>query len=168
MVSDTYTPKRAYTRREPAADAAEPQDTTQAVEPTRRRQRANLGGFSQRLAVEARPGFVRRWVNDDGSGRPERLHTDLAYDFVTDSSVKSDVAGSRIARNVGRKPTGEPMLAYLMETPETEYAVGVAEKEDRLKPFEEAISSNRDTTGQLTEADNVYAPRGGRSSLKRS
>lgn len=161
------TERRPYQRRanlaQPDLQGAEANET-QAVEPTRRRKRANLGGFSQRLEAETRPGYVRRWVNDD-AGRPERLHQDLAYEFVTDGSVKSDVPGSRIARIVGRKPTGEPMHAYLMETPETEYAVGVAEKEDRLKPFEEAIKSQRDTTGQLTEADNVYAPRGGRSSL---
>lgn len=142
----------------PREEAAE----GEAVSPARRRKRANMGGYTLRLDAPERPGYVRRWVNDDGSGRPERLNVDLAYDFVHADDIKGDGLGRRISRVVGSKRNGEPMHAYLMETPEEEYAVGVAEKEDRLKPFEEAIRSGKDTTGELKEAE-TYRPGSGSS-----
>lgn len=130
-----------------------------------RRKRDPVGGFKQRLDAPQRAGYQRRWVNDDGV-RPELLHTDLAYDFVIEPNTDTHGQGTRVSRVVGRKASGEPQYAYLMETPVEEYAVGVAEKEDRLKPFEEAIRSNQDTTGALKQAE-MYQPRAG-SSLKRS
>lgn len=165
MTDDSYTPRRGRPSNAEIAARESAADTQEAVSPANRRKRAPVGGFKQRLDADQRKGFVRRWVNDDGV-RPELLHTDYAYDFVLEGNTRTDGQGTRVSRVVGRKPSGEPMHAYLMETPVEEFAVGVAEKEDRLKPFEEAIRSNKDAGGQFAEAE-IYRPQAG-SSLKRS
>jgi len=168
-MSDTYTPRRGRpTNAEVAARQGEPEVETHdaAVASKSRRKRAPVGGFRQRLDAPKREGYIRRWVNDEGI-RPELLHSNYAYDFVLDTNTRTEGAGTRVSRVVGRKPSGEPMHAYLMETPVEEFAVGVAEKEDALKPFEEAIKSGRDAGGEFGEADQVYRPGFG-SSLKRS
>lgn len=103
-----------------------------------------------------------RWVNDE-PGRIQDMHT-LGYDFA-ERNTRTDGQGTRITRNVGTHPNGEPKLAYLMETPVDQYAIGVAEKEERLKPFEEAINRGEDTTGKLEEA---YSPKSGRSTINNS
>lgn len=173
-MTDSYTPRRGRPPRVLTAQQEAPQVMTEqpqevsseaSVPKGRRRKRADNGGYKTRLAAPQREGYHRRWVNDDGI-RPQILNQDLAYDFVLDK-LSGDGPGTRVSRIVGKKASGEPMYAYLMETPIEEFRVGEAEKEDRLKPFEDAIRSNRDTTGELSQADNVYRPSAG-SSLKRS
>jgi hypothetical protein len=127
-----------------------------------RRQRASAGGFKTRLDAPQKQGMVMRWVNDE-PGRIQAMH-DLGYDFA-ERDTRSDDIGTRISRNVGTHPNGAPKLAYLMETPEDQYAIGVAEKEERLKPFEEAITRGEDTTGRLQDA---YTPTSGRSTINNS
>lgn len=173
-MTDSYTPRRGRPPRVLTEQQEAPQvmsqqiaeeHETDATPKARRRKRADAGGYKTRLSAPQREGYHRRWVNDDGI-RPQILNQDLAYDFVTDK-ISGDGQGTRVSRIVGKKASGEPMYAYLMETPIEEFRVGEAEKEDRLKPFEDAIRSNRDTTGELSQADNVYRPSAG-SSLKRS
>jgi hypothetical protein len=41
---------------------------------------------------------------------------ELGYDFA-ERDTRTDGQGTRIERNVGTHPNGEPKLAYLMETP---------------------------------------------------
>lgn len=133
-----------------------------AVPRHNRRQRASVGGFQTRLGAPQKPGMVQRWVNDE-PGRIQRMH-DLGYDFA-ERDTRTDGQGTRVARNVGTHPNGEPKLAYLMETPEDQYAIGVQEKEERLKPFEEAIKRGDDTTGRVQDA---YVPTSGRSTINNS
>jgi hypothetical protein len=124
-----------------------------------RRKRAAVGGFRTRLDAPQKKGMVMRWVNDE-PGRIEAMH-DLGYDFA-ERDTPTDGQGTRIARVVGTHPNGQPKMAYLMETPEREYAIGLAEKEERLKPFEEAIKRGADTTGKV---ENAYVPQSGRSTI---
>jgi hypothetical protein len=127
-----------------------------------RRQRASVGGFKTRLDAPQKSGMVMRWVNDD-PGRIQEMHH-LGYDFA-ERDTRTDSQGTRISRNVGTHPNGEPKLAYLMETPDDQYAIGVKEKEERLKPFEEALTRGEDTTGKVQDA---YAPASGRSTINNS
>lgn len=127
-----------------------------------RRQRASVGGFKTRLDAPQKKGMVMRWVNDE-PGRIQDMHA-LGYDFA-ERDTRTDGQGTRVSRNVGTHPSGEPKMAFLMETPEDQYAIGVAEKEERLKPFEEAINRGEDTTGRLEEA---YTPASGRSTINNS
>lgn len=141
---------------------------TQAVPTAKRRRRASVGGFTLKLDAEQRPGYVRRFVNGD----PARVANmeDLGYSFVNEKPgpgrKRTDGQGTRISRHAGKFETGAPMQAYLMETPIEEYQIGVAEKEERLKPFEEAIRRGDDPTGGLTRSE-TYEPTG-RSTINHS
>jgi len=117
--------------------------------PVKRRRRATVGGFAQKLAAPNRPGFVRRWFNDKDNRLAEAF--DLGYDHVTDTGITSSDPSSRISRLVGTKANGEPLRAYLMETPEELFAEGVAEKEARNRMVDDAIAAGRDSTGQMTQ-----------------
>jgi hypothetical protein len=106
--------------------------------------------------------MTMRWVNDE-PGRILKMH-ELGYDFA-ERDTRTDGQGTRIERHVGTAPTAPLKLAYLMETPDDQYAIGVAEKEERLKPFEEAINRGEDTTGKVQDA---YVPQSGRSTINNS
>jgi hypothetical protein len=130
---------------------------TEAVPPARRRPRASAGGFSLKLEAEQRPGFVRRFVNGDPSRilKMERLGYTLVNDRAGDGKSRTDGQGTRITRHAGKTEEGAPMHAVLMETPEHEYAHGVADKEESRKVVEDVIRRSGDPTGQL---EGQYAP----------
>jgi hypothetical protein len=118
-----------------------------------RRRRASVGGFRQKLDAPQREGFVRRWV-DDSPGRIMEMR-DLGYDFAQDhagsGAKRTDGQGSRISRMGGKRDDGSPHQLVLMETPQSEFDIGRKEKEDALKPFEDALRSGADTTGRLKD-----------------
>lgn len=126
---------------------------------TQRRKRGQVAGFRLKLDAPQREGFVRRWVENS----PTRIAAmqELGYDFAQDKAAegraRTDGVGTRITRHSGKNDDGSPQHLVLMETPAEEYAVGVAEKEERLKPFEEALRAGADTTGRLQDA---YRPEG--------
>ena len=124
-----------------AAAASEP-----LAAPTQKRRRASVGGHAMKLTAPAKPGMVRRWFNDLNNRIAEA--GELAYEFVTDRGIKTSDPSSRVSRIVGTKPNGEPLHAYLMETPDELYAEGVAEKEAHNAQVDEAIAAGRDSTGQ--------------------
>src|SRR6185369_8463535 len=126
----------------PAAEAQEP------IAKTSRRRRASTGGHSLKLAAPGRAGYSRRWVNDDGNNLADKQ--ELAYDFVHETGITSSDTGTRISRLVGTKANGEPLRAYLMETPDELYAEGVAEKEAHNRQIDEAIAAGRDLDGPMS------------------
>lgn len=148
---------------EPAAPAAEPvsalADASDATPPKFRRKRASTGGIKLKLHAPQRPGFVRRFVKNNASRILEI--NELGYDFAT-ADTKTDGMGSHIERHAGKGEFGEPEHLVLMETPESEYAVGVAEKEEQRKPFEQALRAGRATDGELTDQ---YQPGSARTSF---
>lgn len=135
---------------------------TEATPKTKRRKRGQVAGFRLKLDAPQREGYVRRWVENS----PTRIAAmqDLGYDFVQDAAgegkARTDGVGTRISRHSGKNDDGSPQHLVLMETPAEEYAVGVREKEERLKPFEDALRAGADTTGRLQDA---YAPKDGSS-----
>lgn len=134
-----------------------------ATTPTKRRRRASVGGQRMKLQAPPREGFVRRWVNDDGNRIAEAQ--ELAYDHVTERGIDSSSADSRVSRLVGTKANGEPLRAFLMETPAEEYALGMSDKEATARLTDEAIAAGRDSTGQMSSvpASETY----GRGSIQR-
>lgn len=132
----------------PAPVATEAEPAVAAENLPGRRRRASVGGMAMKLFAPARDGFVRRWFNDKDNRIAEA--EELAYTHVTDPSVKSSSSDSRISRLVGTKPNGEPLSAFLMETPVDEYAAGRSEKETQNRMVDEAITAGRDSTGQMT------------------
>jgi len=90
--------------------------------------------------------WMHRWVNDNDMRIAQA--GDLAYDFVTDPDAKSTDVGSRISRQVGTKANGEPLRAYLMETPDEEYRAGLAEKEAVTRQIDDAMTRIVDEHGK--------------------
>lgn len=119
--------------------------------PVARRRRSSVGGHALKLDAPTRPGFKRRWFNDEGN-RLADAHA-LGYDPVHDTSVQTSDVGSGISRLVGTKANGEPLRAYLMETPDELYAEGMAEKEARNRLVDDSIAAGRDSTGQMSSHD---------------
>ena len=128
------------TNKDPMAGELAPSETAG------RRRRGKVGGHALKLSAPVRAGFVRRWVNDDDM-RIAQAH-DLAYDFVTDASAQTSDVGSRISRQVGTKANGEPLRAYLMETPDEEYRAGLIEKEAVSSQIDDAMTRIVDEHGK--------------------
>jgi len=126
-----------------------PEAVAEAPEPTQRRRRKSVGGHAMQLSAPERPGFIRRWVNDNGN-RIANVD-ELAYDHVTDKGVQSSDPSSRISRLVGTKAGGEPLRSYLMETPAELYAEGIAEREQIHSQVDQALVKGGDFTGEMDE-----------------
>lgn len=129
---------------EPAVAAVEA-----APEAPKRRRRPSVGGHAMKLNAPTRPGYVRRWCNDSDNTIANR--DELGYSFVTDGSIQSSDPGSRVSRLVGTKKNGEPLRAYLMETPDELYAEGVAEKEAEAQRIDQAISAGETSEGHMAQ-----------------
>lgn len=143
--------RRGPNKPKPEAVAPTPEEkAVEAVAPSRRRKRADVGGQHLKLAAPERKGFQRRWVNDT----PGRIamFEELAYTHVSEQGIKSDSPDSRVRRLVGTQAGGAPQYAYLMETPLEEYQYGVEEKEEARRPFEEAIRRGEDPLGNPVTA----------------
>lgn len=144
-------PGRPRKEAEPVIEAGE------AVPVSRRRKRAGVNGIKLKLDAPQRPGFHRRWV-DNAPSRILELQ-ELGYALVaekaSDGAARTDGLGSVISRHAGKRENGEPHHLVLMECRDEDYAIGVAEKEDRLKPFEAAIRAGRDTSGQAGDSFEV-------------
>ncbi len=168
MTDDTYTPRRRRGAPDLEQLAGEADAGIRATglatagadaKPRReRRQRFGTGGFKSKLALpsemEARmkaQGLSARWVNDDGNRIAELR--ELGYEFVTESGVQTDAPGSRVSRLVGTKANGEPLHAYLMDTPDELIAQGVAEREAHNRQIDDAIRAGRDSTGRLNSTE---------------
>lgn len=135
-------------------DAAPPEAPQQAHDdagqPQKRRRRGKLGGFSLKLQAPQREGETRRWVNDEGN-RIANLR-ELGYEFVSETGIQTSSPGSRVSRLVGTKANGEPLHAFLMETPDELYAEGQAEKEAVARSVDEAITRGDGTLdGQMSQ-----------------
>lgn len=132
----------------PETEVATAPEATQ--EPTRRRRRASTGGFHLRLKTPERAGYHRRWFNDE----PGRLAEaeELAYGFVREPGHETDGLDSRVRKHVGISKGGQPLYAYLMETPIEEYRAGQADKEEAHASFEAAIRRGEDHTGSMSNS----------------
>ncbi len=138
---EDFTPAR---RGRPPKSEAET-EVVEGAAPAKRRRRASVGGHAQRLSAPERQGYTRRWVND-AENRIADVD-ELAYEFVSERGIQTHDPSSRIARTVGTKPNGEPLRAYLMETPDELYAEGVSEKEAFNGKVDEAIRKGRYAEG---------------------
>ena len=139
-------PRRTIAPQNPEPAMEKPAETA-PVAANGRRRRPSVGGHAAKLSAPTRPGYVRRWFNDDKNRLADA--EELGYDHVTEQGIKSTDAGSRVSRLVGTKANGEPLRAYLMETPDELYAQGSAEKEAHNRQIDDAIIAGRDSTGQM-------------------
>ena len=139
---------------------------TEATPVAQRRRRASTGGFRLKLDAPKREGYERRWVDNDPSriAAMEELGYAMASEKAAEGKSRTDGLGSRITRHAGKRGDGAPQQLVLMECRAEDYALGVKEREDQLKPFEEAIRRGADTTGRLTDQYQTSDP----SSISRS
>ena len=90
----------------------------------------------QQLVAPPRPGFVRRWGNDEKGKLDRRMNK--GYTFVEEGEVNapfettSHGLGSQVRQRVGRGPDGQPMDAVLMEIEEDLYQEDQQKKEDAI------------------------------------
>lgn len=128
----------------------------------RRKDRVPLGVARQKLAVPERPGYKRRWINDDGSRLQQALAAD--YRYVEDPSIKvgddngNSSTDSRISRVVGKKKNGQEMRAYLMEISADLYREDQKAKQAEIDEVDRAIRKGgiRNDRGDMG-----YVPDGG-------
>lgn len=164
-------PKTGYKSQAKAKNAGEaPSKRAEARQEAKRRRRKDrtlINDSRMRLQVDSRPGYVRRWVNDDGN-RLRNLY-EMDWDFVRDPNqslqvgqdqVKGEFAndlGTGVRRQVSKdKWTGEPTYAYLMEKKQDWYEEDQEEKRalhnEKLRRLEqgqdEANSSSRYIPGE--------------------
>lgn len=120
-----------------------------------RRQRIPLGTPQLKLSAPKRPGFVRRWVNDDGARL--QLAQDAGYAFAESEHPSGSNAepGTRVSRVVGSKEDGSPLKAYLMEQREEWYAEDQATKQAEIDKTEQQIKAGN-IDGK--SADGRYIP----------
>lgn len=159
--NEATAPRRGRPPRAPEAVSVQETDATPRES---RRKRGSTGGFALKLQAPQRPGYVRRFVNGDPA-RIQRLTEDLGYTMVNEvageGNARTDGLGTRIARHAGKDENGKPFQTFLMETPIEDYQMGLEEREEGRKPFEEAIRRSADTTGEVPDA---YQP--GQSTIR--
>lgn len=126
-----------------------------------RNTRVPLGVARSKLSVPARPGFVRRWVNDT-EGRLLQAEQG-GYQYASDQSLQIGAAdidnvnrdlGSRISRVVD-KSTGQK--AYLMEIKEEFHKEDQAVKAQAVAEKDRLIKH-----GKLDDGESRYIPDKGR------
>ena len=96
-----------------------------------RSERVPLGTMRLKLATEDRPGFVRRWFNEEG-GRIQQAKA-AGYTFVKDEK------GLPRKTIVGTAKIGGGLTAYLMEVPEEYYLEDMAAKDSVARQFDKDI-----------------------------
>ena len=113
-----------------------------------RKARVPLGVPRTRLTLPDRPGYKRRWINDDGKGRLQAA-LEGGYTFIEDPNLMAgqdgggDKTDSRVSRIVGRAEGGKPLRAFAMEIPSEQYKADQASKQSALDEVDRAIRKGR-------------------------
>lgn len=135
---------------------------TREEEAPERRVRVPLGVPRLKMTAPQRPGYVRRWVNDD----PGRLDSAQqgGYEFVL-GEVRSeggatDGVGAKISRVVGSNDNGTPKTAYLMEIKKEWYDEDQQAKQASVNQTEAALRRGSDEHGEPGR-DGRYVPESG-------
>lgn len=113
-----------------------------------RKKRVPLGVPRSKLTAPERPGYKRRWINDDGKGRLQHA-LNGGYTFVEDPNLQvgqdggGDKTDSRVSRIVGRGEGSKPLRAFLMEISSELYQADQASKQAALDEMDRAIRKGR-------------------------
>lgn len=131
-----------------------------AREDSGRQVRVPLGVSRSKLSVPARPGYIRRWVNDLEGRLQHALQG--GYQYVEDQSLQigsQDIdnvnrdLGVRVSRVVDRT-TGQK--AYLMEIKQEFY-----DEDQREKAAKIAVTQDQIRRGRIETDAHRYVPKGG-------
>lgn len=119
--------------------------------------------------------LVGRFINDTDNGRIYDKTQRDTWDFLTNEEVADDErnvnpGSERIARRVGTKEDGSPLLSYLCVKPRKWYE---ADKEKRNKPHEEMMAEIRDKPLKTSQSEDLsddeehaYIPREAKTRAK--
>lgn len=111
--------------------------------------RIPFGSHRQKLAAPPRPGFVRRWFNDE-PGRIAQAR-DAGYSHVNDP-----VTNQPMTHTVGVAKQGGGLTAYLMEIPAEFYEEDTRAKDDPLRRFDDQLK--RGAAHGMPGQDGRYVP----------
>jgi hypothetical protein len=114
-----------------------------------RKARTPFGMYRTKLNAEQRPGFKRRWFNDD-QGRIQRAE-EAGYVVVMD-----DVTKKPRTQVAGNHKNGEVMFAVLMEIPEEFWNEDFEAKQESLNEVDRSIMMGRNDE---EKGANMYVPR---------
>jgi len=127
--------------------AEQPQETVAGTPAPQRKRRSAVTGGGLKLHAAERPGYKRRFVNDDKNRIAELK--ELGYTFAEAPAEATHGPGTRINRLAGTTDDGAPLKAYLMETPIELYEQGRQEIDEELKIQDQQISRGLDPSGEL-------------------
>lgn len=101
--------------------------------------------------------LVPRWINDNESGRIYDKTERDTWDFLTNAEISDDprnvIQGSeRIARRVGTKEDGTPLLSYLCVKPRKWFEEDAAK---RRKPHEEMMAEIRERPLKTSQSEDL-------------
>jgi hypothetical protein len=127
------------------------------------KKRTPLGVPRQRLAVNGRPGYKRRWINAV-DGRVDRaleggykLVAKADADFIdSDTANRNDSLDNSMSKMVNSDGT----KAYLMEIPIVHYTADQKEKQGMIDQTEDALRGGVDPHGK-PGAGGRYIPKEG-------
>jgi hypothetical protein len=131
----------------PGADQAQASERA-AVIREERKKRVPLGVPRTKLTAPTRPGYQRRWINDDAKGRLQHAK-EGGYTHVEDPNLLvgedggGDKTDSRVSRIVGKRDDGKPLRAFLMEIPSELYKEDQASKQAELDEVDRSIRKGR-------------------------
>ena len=127
-------------------------------EETGRRARVPLGSMKTKLDYPSRPGYVRRWFNDQGN----RLYDAgrAGYEFVEETNEGRTI---KVSRRVGTHDDGQPLMAYLMEIRQEFYDEDQAIKQKVVDDIDAAIRSGEPRETGAAEPGKFYTPAEGTS-----
>jgi len=128
-----------------------------------KKERTPLGVPRQRLAVNSKAGYKRRWINDrddrinkaieGGYSLVEREDADFTDKDTANRNDSLDNSMSKVVNSDGSK-------AYLMEIPIVHFTADQNEKQKMIDQTENALRHGEDTHGR-PGAGGRYIPREG-------
>lgn len=121
---------------------------------TGRQSRTPLGRARQKLSAKEIPGYVCRWINDDGGRIPQAIEG--GYNYVTQKEAghigesvedgNTDI-GSKVSKVVGKHPDGTPKRAFLMKIKKDWYDEDQLEKQAQVDAVDRAIREGHNPDG---------------------
>ena len=126
-------------------------------DPTGRQERIPLGHIRPKMAVQASPGMVGRWVNDVG-GRIQAAEKG-GYQKVFTDPLTPEGERRPLTHMAGVAEGGGPLIAYYMEIPKKLYEADQKAKQELVDSIDEAISQGN-IEGEVGK-EGRYVPPGG-------
>lgn len=144
--NQTNIPRRPQINQQPPNALADAGPDSTAPRP----ERIPFGSARQKLVATERPGYHRRWFNDDGRRIDDAKNA--GYTFVTDTRT-----GEPTKSTVGVAKQGGGLVAFLMEIPIEFFNEDQSAKDVKLRQFDQDIRRGAGP-GTAPGQDGRYVP----------